>query len=430
MTTSEPLRRVPADVLALALRPSGRRRRLILGASAAIVALAAAAAISIPGALPQQYVMETAHRGDIAVSVVANGTLQPTRTVSIGSELSGTVSRVLVDVNDKVHKGQVLVELDTAKLRDQVARSKAALATADAGLMTAAATVKEARAALARLQEVSRLSGGKVPAQGDLDTAAATLERALASEASARAAVVDAKAALSTETTNLDKAAIRSPIDGVILTRSVDPGNAVAASLQAVTLFTIGEDLRHLKLQVSVDEADVATVQVGQKAEFTVSAWLDRKFSGTITRVAYAASKTDNVVTYQADLDVANADLALRPGMTATATVRTVEKPDALLVPNTALRFTPGAVAASPQQPTGGLVAQLMPRPPGPEASRDKSASAAVPTGKQVFVLRDGQPVRVPVNTGISDGRVTEITGGGLGAGAAVITEQRSAPKS
>ena len=177
-------------------------------------------------------------------------------------------------------------------------RSRAALAAAQAQLAQAAATVKESRANLARLEEVARLSGGKVPSATELDSARATLDRAVADEASARANVDEARAALSTDETNLSKASIRSPIDGVVLTRTVDPGNAVAASLQAVTLFTVAEDLAKLRLEVDVDEADVGAVKVGQKASFTVSAYPSRRYPASITRVAFGSTKTDNVVTY------------------------------------------------------------------------------------------------------------------------------------
>ena len=182
------------------------------------------------------YVTEAVRKGNLTLTVAANGTIVPTRVVNIGSELSGTVKRVLVDVNDVVKKGQVLVELDTAKLDDQVLRSRAALAATQAQLAQATATVRESRGNLARFEEVSRLSGGKVPSATELDSARAALDRAVAGEASARANVEEARATVSTDETNLSKASIRSPIDGVVLTRTVDPGNAVAASLQAVTL--------------------------------------------------------------------------------------------------------------------------------------------------------------------------------------------------
>lgn len=276
------------------------------------------------------FVTEAVTRGSIVLTVTANGTLQPTRSVNIGSELSGTVARVLVDVNDQVKKGQVLVELDTAKLRDQILRSRATLAAAEAAVAQAVATVKEVEASLARLDDVARLSGGKVPSRAELDAARAALERARAEETSARANVANAKAALSTDETNLAKASIRSSIDGVVLTRSVEPGQAVAASLQAVTLFTIAEDLKRLRLEVNVDEADIGSLVAGQQAQFTVSAWPNRRYPAMITRVAYGSKTTDNVVTYTTYLDVDNADLSLRPGMTATATIAAVERREVL----------------------------------------------------------------------------------------------------
>lgn len=377
------------------------------------------------------FTAEAARRGNLTLSVVANGTLQPTRSVSIGSELSGTVLRVLVDVNDRVKKGQVLVELDTAKLNDQVVRSRAALAAANAAVAQAVATVQESQANLARLEEVSRLSGGKVPSGAELDTGRATLARAQANALSARANVVSAKATLSTDDTNLSKASIRSPIDGVILTRTVDPGNAVAASLQAVTLFTIAEDLHQLRLQVNVDEADVGSVQVGQKARFTVSAYANRKYPATITQVAFGSTITDNVVTYITYLDVDNSDLSLRPGMTATATITATERRDVLLVPNTALRFVPTAAAVqggkSGTSGKGGIVASLMPRGPSRAPRKSAASGASTASVRQVWVLRDGGAVAVGVTPGISDGRMTEIVGGDLQAGAQVITDQRAA---
>jgi HlyD family secretion protein len=370
------------------------------------------------------YVTEAATKGNITLTVTANGTLQPTRSVNIGSELSGTVLRVLVDVNDRVKKGQVLVELDTAKLTDQVTRSRAALAAAQAQLLQATATVKESKANLARLEEVARLSGGKVPSATELDSARAALERAMGSEASARANVDSARASLSTDETNLSKASIRSPIDGVVLTRTVDPGNAVAASLQAVTLFTIAEDLTQLQLRVNVDEADVGRVQVGQQASFTVSAFATRRFPANITRVSYGSTITDNVVTYVTQMNVANTDLSLRPGMTATSTITAVERKDVLLVPNTALRFAPSQANAAAAKSSGGnIMGSMMPRMPRTGAR--KSATGNGPS-KQVWILRDGVPVAVNVTPGISDGRMTEITEGELKEGMPVITEQRA----
>ncbi len=426
-----------ATIATLLDEPSARpwwKRPLLWGGAAVLLALAGGIAWWQAGqraAAAPSFVTEPVQRGTLNVTVSADGTLQPTRSVNIGSELSGTVARVLVDVNDRVKKGQVLVELDTAKLRDQIARSRAALASAQAGVAQAVATLKEAQANLARLEDVQKLSGGKVPAPTEIDTARAALDRARAAEASARASVASAQAQLSTDETNLSKASIRAPIDGVVLTRTVDPGNAVAASLQAVTLFTLAENLSRLQLEVNVDETDVGLVANGQKATFTVGAYLNRRYPATVTRVAYGSTKTDNVVTYTTRLDVDNQDLTLRPGMTATATIQTSERQPSLLVPNTALRFTPaGAAAASaPAGNSGGIVSKLMPRPPGGVARRSAGVAGngnAVGASRQLWVLRDGAPVAVRVTAGATDGKRTEVSGAGLAEGDAVIVDQRS----
>lgn len=429
-----------ADIAALLDEPPKRAlwRRPVAWISLALVGAALAGGWAwqsrIAAAAAPSYVTEPVTRGQLSLVVSANGTLQPTLSANIGSELSGTVARVLADVNDRVKKGQVLLELDTAKLRDQIVRSRASLAAAEAKVAQAAATAKEAQGNLARLEEVSRLSGGKVPAQSELDTARATVERARADEASARANVADARAALSTDETNLSKASVRSPMDGVVLARSVDPGNAVAASLQAVTLFTIAEDLTKMRLQVNVDETDVGTVKTGQRATFTVGAYPNRRYPAEVRRVAFGSKTTDNVVTYTTDLVVDNADLTLRPGMTATATIQASERTAALLVPNTALRFTPsGGVAPAAASSGSGtsIVSRLVPRPPG-MGQRRSAATTQAGSGsatRQLWVLRGGQPVAVPVTVGASDGRRTEVGGNGIAEGDAVIVDQRSAAK-
>ena len=285
--------------------------------------------------------------GNLVVAISASGPLQPTRSVDVGSELSGTLEAVLVNENDRVTKGQVLARLDTSKLEDAVVKSRAALAEAEA-------TVAEARANLNRLRRVAELSGGKVPAKSELETAEATLQRADATAASARAA-------LKTDETNITKAVIRSPINGVVLTRKVEPGQTVAATMTTPVLLSLAEDLTKMELQVNVDEADVGVVKLGQPASFTVSAWPGRNFPATIQRVGLGSTTTDNVVTYKTILTVVNDDLALRPGMTATARITTANRENVLLVPNSALRFTPPAAAP---EPSGGIVSKLMPRPP------------------------------------------------------------------
>lgn len=366
------------------------------------------------------YITEPLGRGNLTLTVTANGTLQPVRQVNIGSELSGTVRAVHVDVNDIVREGQVLIELDTAKLEDQVKHARAALVAAQAQMRQAEATAQESKAQLARLEEVFKLSNGGLPSATDMDAARATAARTVAAVQSAQAAVDQARANLATNQTNLSKAAIVSPMAGVVLSRQVDPGNAVAASLQAVTLLTIAQDLRELQLDVNVDEADVGVLREGQKASFTVSSYPGRRYPGTVQRVAFGSTKTDNVVTYTTTLGVDNSDLTLRPGMTATASIVAVERADVLLVPNTALRFMPTATDAVDKRPS--IVSAMLPR----FSSRSKSVRVDNRPGqRQLWVLQEGEPQAVQVTTGISNGRTTEVSGEALQEGMLVITEQR-----
>jgi HlyD family secretion protein len=433
----EPPAAPATDLAALLAEPAARpwylRRALWTVVVLALLAgggvwwwLAAKAANAAPS-----YTTQAVARGNLTLTVTANGTIQPTRSISIGSELSGTVLKVNVDVNDKIKKGQVMVVLDTAKLLDQILRSKASLAAAIGKVAQTAATIKEATATLNRLEDVARVSGGKVPSKTELDTGRAVLARATADDASAHALVNDAQAALSLDQINLSKASISAPADGVVLTRNVDPGNAVAASLQAVTLFTIAEDLAKLRLWVYVDEADVGAVKVGQDATFTVSAFLSRNFPARITRVGFGSTITDNVVTYLTYLDVDNSDLSLRPGMTATASIIATKRTDVLIVPNTALRFTPTAVTDVQPAAKSAVLKSLTPRMPGGNR-RSAASSASTANAKQVWVLPPdgkGAAVAVAVTPGISDGHMTEITAGDLRVGMQVITAQKSADK-
>jgi HlyD family secretion protein len=440
VATETPAATPAADLSALlgepATAPWYRRRWLWIAVAAALLAagglwwwLASRAANAAPS-----YTTAPVTRGDLTLTVTANGTVQPTRSINIGSELSGTVLKVNVDVNDTIKKGQVLVVLDTAKLHDQILRSQAALAAARSKLEQTGATIAEARAALGRLEEVARLSGGRVPSKAELDAGRATLARALADNGSSQAGISDAQAALSTDQINLSKASITAPADGVVLTRAVDPGNAVAASLQAVTLFTVAEDLARLRLWVYVDEADVGAVKLGQAATFTVSAYPSRPFPARITRVGFGSTITDNVVTYLTYLDVDNADLSLRPGMTATATIVATQRKDVLLVPNAALRFAPTTAAAVVKK---GLASGIQLGPPRTESRRKGAAdSASTAAARQVWVLpvdakgaasTTGVPVAVAVVPGISDGHMTEIVGGDLKVGMQVVTAQKTA---
>lgn len=415
-------RQVSPDITAI-LAPTAPRSRVLRLSLwiALVVALGAgltwwiSARRAAQATTDSAYTTETAARGSLDVKVSATGNLQPTNTVEVGSELSGLVESVFVDDNETVRKGQELARLDTSKLRDEITRSEAALASVEAARAQAMATVKEATANLARLQEVSRLSGGRVPSKTEMETGEATLARAQAAEASAAAAVTESRATLSSNRTNLAKASIRSPINGVVLKRSVEPGQTVAASLQVATLFTIAEDLRRMELEVDVDEADVGGVEDGQLATFSVDAYPSRTYDARVTRVAFGSTTTADVVSYATVLVVDNDDQSLRPGMTASAEISTAAVKDVLLVPNAALRFTPPTTVSRSQ----GF--SLMPRPP----QRAPRQTEAMPEdgSRTVWVLRNDVAMQVSVTVGHSDGRHTEITGGGVHEGDRVITD-------
>ena len=356
----------------------------------------------------------------LVVRVSATGNLQPTNQVDVGSELSGIIDKVFVDVNDQVQRGQILARLDLSKLEDAVARSRANLASAEAQVLQARATVAQSRAELGRMRQVSRLSGGKVPSVSEMDAAEADLKRAEADEAKTRAVVMQTRADLQTDETNLRKASIRSPIDGVVLAREVDPGQTVAASFQAPVLFTLAEDLSKMELEVDVDEADVGQVREGQNATFTVDAWPGRRFDAVITKVSYGSQEKDGVISYLTELQVDNADLSLRPGMTGTAEITTLVRENALLVPNAALRFSPPETGTAPKKTGVSLIGAIMPRPPRQPAPQVKATNGTTP---RVWVLQNGRPVPVEVRTGATNGRVTEIIGGAVEAGTEVVTE-------
>jgi HlyD family secretion protein len=410
----------------------GQRRTRALVLAALMLALLGAAGWwwrQSPNEPLVRYTTAPAALGRLVVKVSATGNLQPTNQVDVGSELSGTVDAVLVDDNDRVRKGQVLARLDLSKLNDQVLRSQAALAQAEAQVQQARATTLESQANLRRLQEVHRLSDGKVPAQAELAGAEAGAQRAVAAEASARAAVMSARAQLQSDRTNVSKATIRSPIDGVVLARKVEPGQTVAASLQAPVLFTLAESLQQMELQVGVDEADVGQVQPGQPATFGVDAYPNRRYPARIARVGFGSQTTSNVVTYKTTLQVANDDLTLRPGMTATAEIVTLQRDQVLLVPNAALRWAPAAAEAAVVSGRNAVVGSLMPRLPGGAAKRVRTADAAAGSTQTLHVLRQGQPVAVAVTVGATDGRQTEVSGGGLKEGDAVVTDSQAAAK-
>jgi len=377
------------------------------------------------------YKTEPVRRGDLKVVVTATGNLAPVNQVQVGSELSGIVKSVEVDYNDQVKIGQVLARLDTSKLEAQVSQSRASLESARAKVLQARATVKETTGNLERLQSVQKMSQGKAVSEQDLEAAEAALDRARADQASAEATVSQTEAALKAIETDLSKAVIRSPINGVVLSRSVDTGQTVAASLQAPVLFSLAEDLTKMELHVDVDEADVGQVQAGQSATFTVDAYPGRSFPASISQVRYASKTVDGVVTYETLLAVDNTDLSLRPGMTATANITVKQVHDSILVPNAALRFVPPVTTRSENgnRNQGGtsVLSRLFPRPRHGNEEEKRPTVRGRQKSQRVWVLRQRKPVPVPIATGSTDGKFTEITGDNLKEGQEVVVDSVTA---
>ncbi|MDO7843363.1 efflux RND transporter periplasmic adaptor subunit [Sphingomonas immobilis] len=392
------------------------------------------------GGTKTEYATVAVERGALAVTVSATGKLAPTNQVDVGSELSGLVTKVVVDVNDRVTAGQPLALIDPSRFQDSVNQSAAALNAAKATVAQNQATLDQSNATLARYQEVSRLSGGRVPAKTEMDQAIADKNRAVANVRAAQANVVSAEATLSSNKTQLTKAVIRSPVNGVVLARQIEPGATVAASFNTPTLFVIAEDLTTMKLEVAIDEADVGQVKQGQKAAFTVDAFPGKTFPATITRVDLGSnlsaqssssttttttSTTGQVVSYAATLAVSNADQQLRPGMTATADITTSAKQNVLLIPNAALRFKPAA-AGGASSSSSGIAGALMPRPRRGGRGGGANGDAVKRGGSQTVYVKgdDGTPTAVQIITGETNGSQTEVIGGDLKPGMEVITGQ------
>lgn len=360
------------------------------------------------------YVTSEVSRSNVRVTVSATGTVEPTELVDISSELSGTVKEVNVDFNDLVEVGTQLATLDTTKLEAQLAVQKASFASAEAKLAQSEATLKEARA---NYQRAFQLTERGVQSTQYLDAEQAAYERAEAELEAAKAARDLAQANLDVIQVDLNKSCICSPIKGVVLDRDVDEGQIVAASLSAPTLFTIADDLTRMELQVDIDEADIGKVKIGQSAIFTVEAYDDREFPAEISELRYASETVDGVVTYKGILTLDNSDMALRPGMTATADIVVASVEDALVVPNAALRYLPPQDDVEASNGGSGLLGMVMPKMP---AGSGTSASQ----GKSVWVMRDGVADEVAVKIGETDGNVTVVQDGELAEGDKVITDR------
>lgn len=370
------------------------------------------------GAAPRfEYVTAPAVRGTLRATVTATGTLKALDQVDVGAEVSGKVRKVFVDFNERVEADQPLCEIDAATYRAARDQARAQLAASEAQVLNARASVDEARVEVERSHALAR--EGLTTAQ-QVVAAEATLKRAEASHEAARSEVTLGRAALKSAQTMLDKTVIKSPIAGIVLSRQVEPGQTLAASFQAPVLFTLARDLTKMELEVSIDEADVGQVREGQPATFTVDTYPDRVYSAELTSIHNTASVQDNVVSYQAILRVDNRDASLRPGMTATVTVTTGTRENALLVPNAALRFTPPSAI-----PTrgGGPPFLRLGRTEKPEHATRVRPENKTEKKARVWLADGDTPKAVSVRTGLSDGEHTEVLDTKLKPGARLIID-------
>ncbi|WP_432738193.1 efflux RND transporter periplasmic adaptor subunit [Maridesulfovibrio sp. FT414] len=338
-----------------------------------------------------EYKTHIVRPGNFTINVAASGTLQPRTTVKVGCEISGVLETINKDYNDIVRKGEVIARLKSDELEAKAMQLKAAVEASEARILRADAVLVEKRNEYRRMMS---LRDKKAVSQKDADSAAVAMNIAVAELAVARAEVRQAKANLSEAETNLRKADIVSPIDGLVLTRHVERGQTVSTNLQTPDLFSIAAGLQQMRLELNIDEADVGRVTHGQCAVFTVDAYLGRNFTGVLEKLRFAPQRVQGVVTYVGVFAVENEDLALRPGMTASARIEIAAVRDSLVVPNSALRFRPE------------------------DKGYAESENAAVGS---VWVMRGGKPELAEITKGGTNGRFTEVVGGGLTSGDEVV---------
>lgn len=362
-----------------------------------------------------KYTTAEVQRGDISIMVTATGSLEAVKTVQVGSQVSGTISALYADFNDLVKKGQIIAQLDPTFLKTQVAQAQADLEKARA---SAELSKKD-------YERTSLLFEKNMVSESDKEVSLTNYELAGAQEKSAQAN-------LDRVNTNLDYATIVSPINGVIISRNVDVGQTVAASLQAPTLFTIAQDLTRMQVKTSVDEADIGNVREGQEVIFTVDAYPEKSFKGTVKQVRLSPEVVQNVVSYDVIIEVSNPDLLLKPGMTANVTILIDQRLDVLKVPSGTLRFRP----AMERKKSSSAVreASVMARnPSSPDTGGAKSNSAGFKkAGQNVVWILDsqGKPKPVPVQIGISDGTFIQIISDNFKEGDKVITGQKGVESS
>jgi len=367
-----------------------------------VVVLAAAGAYAFlsGGGKGLKYRTEKAATGDIRATVTATGKIDAVTTVIVGAQTSGMIKAIYVDYNTPVNKGQVLAQIDPATFAAKVEQARANLMLARANLEKAEATLQDAKRTRDRYET---LFARNLIARSDLDTARTNVETAQAQVSASRAQVEQARANLKQTEIDLAYTTIRSPVDGMVISRNTDIGQTVAASFQTPTLFNIAQDLTKMQVKTSVDEADIGRIRMGQPVEFTVDAFPEMVFHGNVSEVRNSPTTVSNVVTYEVIVRVDNPEMKLKPGMTANVSIIIDGKQGVLRVPSAALRF----------------------RMPDQGGKRDQGGTK----GAQLWVLAGEKPRRLSVQTGITDGSFTEITGGGLLAGQEVIIEALEANK-
>jgi HlyD family secretion protein len=407
--------------------PGPRRRwtrnRILLLALAVLVVAAGVAFWAVrAGRKGDGFKYETAavDRGSLVAKVTATGTLSALVTVQVGSQVSGTIASLHADFNSPVKKGDVIATIDPQLFQAAVAQARANVVAAEGNLARAEAQAVDAQRQLARQRELDQR---KLVAKADVDTAESNADAAAASVKAARGSLAQARAALSQAQVNFAYTKIVSPTSGVVISRNVDVGQTVAASLQAPTLFVIAEDLGKMQVDTNVAESDVGRLQPDTPATFTVDAYPGKVFKGSVRQVRNAPQTVQNVVTYDAVVDVANPDLLLKPGMTATVTFVYAERENALRVPNAALRFRPPRGMIPRKADAGGERGGHGPRGAAEDGAPRAQQLREADGSKTVWVLRAGKPERVRIRTGISDGTSTEVVEGGLAPGDLVITD-------
>lgn len=379
-----------------------------------------------------RFITQTPIMGEISQDVSATGTLSPTDTVEVGSQISGTISQVLVDVNDEVKKGQILAIIDPEKLDQAVDNIQAQLQSAKAELISAEVALENKQWSYENYKDLFEKTGGKSPSQLQLKTAELEYKSALANIDIRKASILQLETSLKSAKIDVKNATITSPTNGIVLSRSIDPGQTVAASFSTPTLFTIAEDLTKMKLISNVLEADVGKVKVNQTVEFSVDAYPNEKFIAKVSKVNFADSSlasetsstnTSNIISYEVTTYVDNSKLLLRPGMSATATIKTASVKDALIIPYQALLFSPNKIAESAtkkSQSTSNV--SIMGGPP--KRSRRSYSNNSVGNKASIWILENGAPKQIDIDIGITNGKSAQVLSDNISKDTLIILQQ------